>query len=964
MFVTRVIVLFAVSMLAAQLVAARDRARTGASRRSISPAASRAAHRHAAPPSDSRAAAHVSRRPSVTPATRYTIDAGLVPDQRTIAGTVGVRLTNVSRAPLGEIALVLYPNRFREPEPGIDDLTRPYVYPHEELVPGGMTVDFMVLRRDDAAPATLLDVREEAIAGWPATLLRVRLPSALAPGETATIMTSFRTVLPERFGVFGATADAMVALRGWYPLLAARDPSGAWLAAPDLGPAEIEGAVRAPGGRTVVVGTAIETAADADGVSLQMPLGAPGRGGALPSGGPAILASARWVRHERLVDDTTIVFLELPARHGHMFAPGRPPHATIVLDTLEAIVRARPASVQLPPTLIVVEAPLRLELTAPSTPGLVVVSDRVLRVDPLLRTFHEGALAAAVYASLVQTTVATRERPVDAPWVTEGVASALADRYLATARPHHRTAYDWIGLFNLFAIVDRFESAPKIPFAYTFFPQSRHADELRDGLETFARDRPPGGTIVTKLRNEVGDPVFAATIDAYLDGQAPLRAVAAERAGRSLDWLFDDWTAPYPEPLNYALTDVRLNEEAHAGTSNAATTSTDTGTSQDAGRRYEHHVAAERIAARAVREPVEIQVEGPGPERARLVWDDDKQRAEFVVTTPWRARRVTLDPNRRLLEDTRVDDFKPHPVQLVLDSADVTVTSSEFGVSGLFVARQRYDYRKDIGLIAFYNDRGVGFTVGPRVHFGTPNDPTSYRHNIYGFYLFEGLRRAFRDDTRPEIKTDGQLGGVGVRYDYTDEYWYNNPTDTTKLRLFADIYDRYLGSSFNYADWGVRASIVRPLLTHRTLGAVEILNAFSTPTGSDRVPNQGRYSLGGDLGVRAIPVQARLGENIALARFELRQMLAPELDLSIADLVVLRRLQLRLFVDTGHVEDRRESLYRLHDFAVGVGFGAATFYDFMGFYPAVAYIALAERVDRYSGVDNHVQFLFGTRQAF
>ena len=92
MFVTRFIVLFAVSMLAAQPVAARDRARTGASRRSISPAASRAAHRHAAPPSDSRAAAHVSRRPSVTPATRYTIDAGLVPDQRTIAGTVGVRL--------------------------------------------------------------------------------------------------------------------------------------------------------------------------------------------------------------------------------------------------------------------------------------------------------------------------------------------------------------------------------------------------------------------------------------------------------------------------------------------------------------------------------------------------------------------------------------------------------------------------------------------------------------------------------------------------------------------------------------------------------------------------------------------------------------------------------------------------------------------------------------------------------
>lgn len=90
-------------------------------------------------------------------------------------------------------------------------------------------------------------------------------------------------------------------------------------------------------------------------------------------------------------------------------------------------------------------------------------------------------------------------------------------------------------------------------------------------------------------------------------------------------------------------------------------------------------------------------------------------------------------------------------------------------------------------------------------------------------------------------------------------------------------------------------------------------------------------------------------------------MLSPELDLSLADVMVLRRTQLRLFVDSGHVEDRRESLYRLYDFAVGVG--VAAFYDFLGFYPAVAYIA-AQRVDRFDGVDNRPQFLFGTRQAF
>jgi hypothetical protein len=114
--------------------------------------------------------------------------------------------------------------------------------------------------------------------------------------------------------------------------------------------------------------------------------------------------------------------------------------------------------------------------------------------------------------------------------------------------------------------------------------------------------------------------------------------------------------------------------------------------------------------------------------------------------------------------------------------------------------------------------------------------------------------------------------------------------------------------------------------------------------------------------VRAIPIEERLGENLALARVELRQTLYPELDLSLADVVVLRRGQLRLFVDAGHVEDRRESLYRLGDFAVGVGAGFAAFYDFLGFHPAVAYVAIAQRVDRPS--ESGVQFLFGTRQAF
>jgi hypothetical protein len=429
-----------------------------------------------------------------------------------------------------------------------------------------------------------------------------------------------------------------------------------------------------------------------------------------------------------------------------------------------------------------------------------------------------------------------------------------------------------------------------------------------------------------------------------------MRTTAAGRAGRPLDWLFDQWTAPYPEPLNYAIADTRLNATP-PGAAASGVEST-----------YEPRIVVERQSSRPIREPVDVDVEGGDDRRVRLVWNDAERRAEFVVTTPWRARRVTLDPERRLLEDTRADDARPQPLQLVLDSADVTITSSEFGFSGLFVARRRYDYRKDVGMIAFYSDRGVGFTVGPRLHFGAPNDPTSYRHNVYGFYTFESLRGSFHDESNPDFRTDGELGGVGLRYDYSDEFTYDNPGNTTKVRAFADLYHHGLGSSFDYADWGIRASAVRPVLSPRTLVAAQLMTAFSAPIGGDVVPNQGRYSLGGDLAIRGISVERRLGENLVLGRFELRQTVYPELDLSLADVVVLRRGQLRLFVDTGNVDDRRATLYKVGDFAVGVGVGVAAFYDFLGFYPAVAYIAVAQRVDE--GLDTHVQFLFGTRQAF
>jgi hypothetical protein len=906
----------------------------------------------------------------------YAVDAALDPAARTIAGSVEMRLENPAAAPIEDVALVLYPSRFAPEEPGIDDLNRPYVYPREEHVPGGMWVEEVAVRSDDdPAWRRVPSTRLEAIGAWSETLLRTQLPEPLAPGERIVLRARFRTLLPERYGPFGVAEGRIAALGGWFPFAAALGADGRWDPATPPAPAAVAGRLVVPASHAVAVGATIA---------------APGHGGeiafALPPGHPPTLLASEDYRLARgEVAGVPVVFLELPSRRAAAF-PRLRPRAAVVMDATERVLRAAPPGVCGPAAgagpaepLVVAEAPLRLEPAAPGGARVAVVSDRILRVHRLVREFHERELAAAIYAACLRAGVAGRETPADAPWVLEGVAAELADRYLRTAYPRHRTVYDWIALFDVFAIVDRFESAPKIPMARAFFLEARRADELGDGVETFARERPPGRTIFTKLRNAAGEAAVAAAIDGYLGAGAgreggvgaapaagrapggdpearaeagagrervarrppPFRAAAAAAHGAPLDWLFAQWVAPYPAPLDYALERADLNRPD--GT---------------------HRLEVTRRSSRPIREAVELEVRGRRGARARLVWDDDRDRAVFTLADPPHARRALLDPDRRLLEDTRAGNARPPLNQVVLDSADVTVTSSELSIAGLFVGRRRYDYTRDLGLVAFLNDRMVGMHVGPRLHFGPPNDATSYRHNLYGYYTVAGLRGDFRDDSRPARRTDGTLGGVGVRYDYTDEIAFDNPARAHKLRLFADWYTGALGSSFDYATAGVRASAVRPLGTARTLAAAQVLNAFSFPIGGDRVPNQGRYSLGGDLAIRGIPVEARLGENAVLVRAELRQMVYPEVDLNLADFLVLRRGQLRFFVDAGRVEDRRSSLYRLADFGVGVGVGAAAFYDFMGFHPAVAYVAIAQRVDRFRGVDNDVQFLFGTRQSF
>ena len=344
-------------------------------------------------------------------------------------------------------------------------------------------------------------------------------------------------------------------------------------------------------------------------------------------------------------------------------------------------------------------------------------------------------------------------------------------------------------------------------------------------------------------------------------------------------------------------------------------------------------------------------------------WEGRGDAATLEIDSEEKTSRVIIDPADRLIEDRIDDNARPPQRELVLGAASVEVSSTDFGVGALMVGRNRGDYRKDLALAGIWTNRWGGVVFGPRLHFGPAIDATRYRHNIYGFYTFQALNSGFRDKSRPMLRNSGNQTALGLRYDFTNVLFANKATRERRFGLFVDWFDETLGGDYDYVRAGARAAFTQPLGSYRTIAALELLNGFNEPLGNGLagvVPIQGQYSLGGSRSIRGIDAREELNRNILLVRAELRQAIYPEVDFNLLDLLVMRRSELRVFVDAGRVDDDPGGVYKVGDFAVGVGIGLAAHYDFMGFFPHVAFLELATRVDE----SGPVQVLFGSRQRF
>jgi hypothetical protein len=816
-------------------------------------------------------------------------------------GRIEIRWRNATAAPVRRADVLLFANRFGAID-DLDDLAKHSLLAGGTFRPGGTEIVGVF---EAGKPLGWSFVDRPGYAAN--SVAAIDLGRELATGEDARVAIEFRTRLPNLLDVFGASEDLVVADGGWYPqpLADGCAPHRTALRA-DVAPAP--GATLLLNGKPSAGDGAVEISGD-ERVSVVMTRRS--------------MALRSWRVGERSVRLYSVPSHELAHRISNDESPE---------DALAAALSAVLAESKPRRDVVVVRLPLRWYPSAVA-PGMVLVSDRLFELFPILRPLHQRELAYALFLAEERAEARAREPSADVGWVAEGLAWRRADRLYRDRFRSGREVRDWIRLFDVFAIVDRFETAPRIPFVRPFFPVSASDDPLQLRVAGVCEPRPPGRLLFDKLEARLRPAPFERALDGYRRGSEPMRQVL-RAAGKDVDRFLEAWLRPYGA-VNYGLADVERNPEGRAG-------------------------ASFRIVREGQARPDTVVVgleEQSGEERTQVDLEGPSTSVTLSAASPVDA--VAVDPDRRTVE-TRLDDNRvPPQYQLLLDSADVEVSSTEFGVSTLLVARRRYDYRKDLAVAGFYTSRGYGLDAGVQWHGGKPIDANVYRQNLFAYYSFTELDPTFENKQQPQRRTKGALGGFGLRFNSFDAFWFENPSGTHHLRLFFDGYDPVLGGDFGFVQGGGSLAYTFGLRPDTVL-ATQVLNGYSAATGKGPIPNQGLFSLGGFRSIRGIGAEEQLDKDIFIVRAELRHMLPWRLDWSFEDALIARRLQAKLFVDSGRVAGSSRRLYDPSGFAVGVGGGLNLFYDFMGFFPTTFYLDVATRADKAGSA----QVLFGVGQPF
>ena len=451
-----------------------------------------------------------------TPRSSYDVSVRVDAAARRLEGHARIVVPNDSGAPLGELWLWRFPERFAARSPALNDYNFYWVYPYR-FDPGHMRTGAVVV---DGRAASV-EVRDHPRAGrarCSTSRSSRRFRPAPRPPSRSTSASRCRGAT-----VRSAACTATARSPGSIPMVA--PPAAGLDAMPGRGSYHLSIAVHDVS--DVVVNGAL--AALERGRRLDFDVGH-AEGLTLMVGRPRLRQFERVVRGVRIVYlSPTGRGLRSPPEHVLPYQPANRVDRTLdaaadAVELLGELGAPLPAGAE----VRIVAGPLRIQL-AQALPGVVLVSDQLFDIFPLPRflKFHEFELARAVYESWVAQRTLDAERADDLGWAPGAAASYLVDLYTLRSYRKAEFAREILAWASFIPAIDRVMYAPQVPFASSYFYTLEDPDPLRDNLQQFNNSRPTGKTVYSKLRDLLGTPAVDLLTRAQLGGVA-LRAAGGD----------------------------------------------------------------------------------------------------------------------------------------------------------------------------------------------------------------------------------------------------------------------------------------------------------------------------------------------------------------------------------------------------------------------------------------------------
>jgi hypothetical protein len=626
----------------------------------------------------------------------YDIRAHIDPSRKLIQAQETVTFTNNSTQHLESLYFHIYPNRLYTHKEK-DTLLRYAGFFKVDLFPEGYQQPDFKIEKIVAADSVL----SYAVEGDDQTILKVILKENLAPGESTQVTIDFSVTIPRSYGRF-AWNENVFALSRWYPILSVHKDEG-WKNYPFYPfhrPFFSESAIyhvelTVPQEQTVIHSGVLTQEKSLDNQNKLL-----------------VIDSKQPIREFTLAMSAAYQYKE--ARLGQTtlrayYLPGREAHAQKALESAKGLMEYYTQKFGAYPYETFSIAPVYLGYGGEQMSNMIFIDTRVFELPQILDRYFDFLIAHETGHQWFYNMVGIDE--FTEIWLEEGVHSYflleyLENKYGADAEIVHWPSWSvpYVGWM-----------LPR--FSFRMAREARYKSIARIGLDKpvlgelssfaepssiFSITYGKGSRILGMLRHVMGNAAFEKSFTRIFQefqfknlSVADFKRICEEESQQDLTAFFSEWLESVAY-LDASVAGVR-GEQIYLRNKGQATM------------------------------PVDVSVEFADGSTQNLVWDGKKKEETLDVSGGKRIKRVTLDPDQKLLELDRTNNswprhlaIKPVPIYLGLYDIPLFLPDNSYNlIAGPYVAQGG---------------------LGGKVSFQKPFDYNFYASSVYEFS--EGLHHS------------------------------------------------------------------------------------------------------------------------------------------------------------------------------------------------------------------------------